>query len=415
METWVGLLDCNNFFVSCERLFRPDLIGKPVVVLSSNDGCVVARSQEVKDMDIPMGVPYFKIKDILQTKQVTVFSGNHRLYRDVSKRVFAVMRELLDDIEQYSVDEAFFCIEGDSLAKIELVIQTIKDKVEQQIGIPVSLGVGRSKTLAKVANDIAKRSNGRCVLTDAVWSQRQSSLSLSSIWGIGGRLAKRFAEHEIRTVADLLVADPARIKQLFGVVGLRLREELSGQPVLRTKEVPKQSIMSSRSFAATTTACAVLEEAVAFHVEQVTWELRQIGQRAGKITVFIAPSRHGDFVLHNQTGERVLTEPANDTAVILQTATELVRELYRSDIPYKKAGVRVSELVPEQITQLGLFREVTIENNALQQTLDGLNSRFVTGRVHFGFLEGKRAYSARTNLRSPSYTTKWSDVAEVKA
>lgn len=415
MENWVGLLDCNNFFVSCERLFRPDLLNVPVVVLSSNDGCVVARSKEIKDMGVPMGVPYFKIKDILKTSNTKVFSGNHKLYKDISKRVFISMAQIVDNMEQYSVDEAFFYFTG-TKAEAEKLSTTLRDTVEREVGIPVSIGVAATKTLAKVANDKAKKSRQVVVLTTTDWEDSKQDYLLSDVWGIGGQLSKRFSAAGLVSVADLLQADRARIKQLFGVVGERLQDELKGIPSKQRESKAKQSIMSSRSFKEASSNRAVIEEAVAYHVEQIAYELRTIGYKTNGISVFFAPSRHGDFLLQGQSGFRQLDTPTNSTKVLLQAAIELVLELHVAGVPYKKAGVRVGELVPESVVQESLFNQETIlESDVLQSTLDTLSKQFKVGRVHQGFLEGKTLYSAKADARSPGYTTSWNDLAEVKA
>ena len=415
-QTWVGLLDCNNFFVSCERLFRPDLKTVPVAVLSSNDGCIVARSQEVKDMQIPMGVPYFQVKDILKTGEVTLFSGNHRLYRAISKRVFSVMQSVHVDIEQYSVDEAFFYFTGTEGEVAELA-QEIKDRVEQQVGVPVSIGVATSKTLAKVANDIAKKTTGHKILTKDEWEEKQSEYELAAVWGIGRRLSQSLREAGLLTVKDYLKADQAWVKQRYGVIGGRLQQELNGTSVLVSKEKkPKQSIMSSRSFGAETTEKTVIEEAVLYHVEQVAFELRQMGYCAGVLAVFLSPSRHGDFALQSKAGERIFEVPLSATQDLAKAAIALVRELCVADVPYKKAGVRVSHLQPQEIAQLALFTEVdALKDNKLQVAIDAVNSRFKTGRVHQGFLEGKRIYSPKSELSSPAYTSDWNQLAVVKA
>lgn len=415
-EQWVGLLDCNNFFVSCERLFRPDLLQVPVAVLSSNDGCIVARSKEVKDMDIPMGVPYFKVKDILKTHNVTLFSGNHRLYRAISKRVFNALRTIHPDIQQYSIDEAFFYFTGTKDEAADLANQ-IKSTVEKLVGIPVSIGLAKSKTLAKVANDTAKRTTGTKVLSTADWIEQADTYAIGSVWGVGRRLSQSLRESGIKTAAEYLHADPARIKQKYGVVGLRLQQELYGVSVLyKNHSKPKQSIMSSRSFGAETTSLTVIEEAVLYHTEQVTMELREMGYCAGVLSVFLLPSRHGDFALQGQGGEHVFDVPVATTSGVARAAIQLTKELFKATVPYKKVGIRVSHLQPKEVAQLALFKEEnTPKEDTLQAAIDSINKRFKTGRVHQGFLEGKRAYSPTANLESPKYTSDWKQLAVVKA
>lgn len=417
MTRWIGLLDCNNFFVSCERLFRPDLLHTPVAVLSSNDGCIVARSQEVKDIDIPMGVPYFQVKDILRTNNVQLFSGNHRLYRAISKRVFNVMKSVHSDIEQYSIDEAFFYFIG-SEAEVRKLMSEIKLAVETQVGVPVSVGVSTSKTLAKVANDIAKKTSGEKLLDLPEWREKQKEFPLSSVWGVGRRLSASLRDRGLVTVFDYVKADSERIKQTYGVVGARLLQELQGTPASKQKdERVKQSIMSSRSFAKETTKLSILEEAVLFHIEQVSLELRHMQHGCKVLGVSIAPSRHGDFALQNKASEQHFTSPVSSTRDLAAAAVSLLKQMYTADVPYKKVGVRVSHLQPKEVAQLDLFaaESNTSDVEGLQQALDDIQKRFTTGRVHLGFLEGVRAYSAKSDLRSPAYMSDWKDLPTVKA
>ncbi len=409
----IGLLDCNNFFVSCERLFRPDLKGKPVVVLSSNDGCVVARSQEIKDIGVPMGVPYFQIKDTLNKHRATTFSSHFALYRDISRRVFAVMRSELDQVEQYSIDEAFFLVTEDP----EGTARRVKQAVEKAVGIPVSVGVAPTKTLAKFANREAKRGKGVHVFDTANWAELAPTVALSQIWGVGGQLEKRYASHGMRAVGDLLQADQARIQQLFGVGGVRLQRELSGKMVfaLHEKHEPQQSIMSSRSFPGTVTDQAVLADAVAYHVRHAAADLRAQAQVTGHVRVSIYPSRHGDFVLRGGTKEAILTAPTNNTLTLLNVAHTLLEELYEPDVPYKKAGVTFLELGPAEGVTGTLFAPDTTPVNArLMAVVDQLNQHSGREVVLLGSrLKGDR-WQARSEVRSPAYTTRWSDIATVK-
>ena len=296
---YIGVIDCNNFFVSCERLFRPDLVGKPVVVLSSNDGCVVARSQEVKDMGVVMGVPIFQIKDIVKDKGITTFSSHFALYRDLSSRVFTVVKTLLPTMEIYSIDEAFFSIKADSKELLEAELRRIKIEVERQIGIPVSLGVAATKTQAKYANRLAKKAGGVVVLEPSDWDNLVTTIPLQTIWGVGGKLELRYKEAGLRTVVDLIDCPKPRVDSLFGITGLRLQSELAGTPVYAVinKHAPQQSITSSRSFEKNVTDLAVVKDAVAYHVRQVVADLRHLRLKAKYISVMLGTSRHSDYVL----------------------------------------------------------------------------------------------------------------------
>lgn len=411
----IGVLDCNNFFVSCERIFRPDLQQKPVVVLSSNDGCVVARSQEVKDMNIPMGVPYFHIKDILQKEKVSVFSSHFALYRDVSRRVFEVLRTELDQIEQYSIDEAFFIIPRE-LDSMEFG-RYLKDKVTRLVGVPVSVGVGRSKTQAKVAVHRAKKGSGVFVWTDDVWQTEILRLPLATVWGVGAQLELRYKQHGVVTVADLLSIDPARIDKLFGIAGLRLQQELSGNAMstVSNRAIRQQSVMSSRSFRSSTQDFVVIEDAVAYHVRHVAETLRTMDVGAYEIRVFIRPSRHGDYVLRGGSATAVLPAATNDTFELLRAATELLRELYQSGVPYKKAGVVVSNLQSNPAKQGSLFSSESTSHAALLSVVDAINTKAGKETITVGNRFKHGVWGARLDARSPAYTTRWSDIATVRA
>lgn len=411
----VGLLDCNNFFVSCERLFRPDLVGKPVLVLSSNDGCVVARSQEVKDIGVLMGVPYFHIKDIVKKYGITTFSSHFALYRDISRRVFSVLREELGVIDQYSIDEAFFGVSGDP----EDLAKHLKALVQMKVGIPVSVGIAPTKTQAKFANSLAKKSqSGVYVLEKEDWEVRAKSVLLKDIWGVGGKLELRYKQYGLHTVADLLGADPSRIKSLFGINGLRVRQDLGGQSTmpLSSHFEPQKSIMSTRSFGKETTDKSVIADAVAYHTRHVAADLRAMKHQAQLIRVLVLPSRHGDFFLRGGVKEAVLPVPTNDTIELLRVAERLVGELFEPGVPYKKAGVVVANLSSAEAgQQANLFREVDTKQFALMDTIDALNTHNKREVVVLGSRLKSDEWHTRAGMCSPAYTTRWTDIASVKA
>lgn len=418
MEEWIGLIDCNNFFASCERLFRPDLRRKPVVVLSSNDGCVVARSQEIKDKGIPMGVPYFKVKDILKDIEATTFSSHFALYRDISRRVFTVVNRECDAMEQYSIDEAFFILKG-SKVEVESQLLVIKDIIEREVGMPVSVGVGKSKTLAKYANQIAKKTNGGFVLTMDEWQARAASVPLGDLWGVGYRLTEEYKKHGLTTVADLLLVERRQIQALFGVVGVRIWLELKGIPTTSggSKEHIQGSILHSRSFKHTTTDILVLKDAVAYHLREASGDLRDQGLKARCLKVSLQTSRHDDWFLQGGSKEVIFNAPTSDIFVLLKAATKLVDELYRDGVPYKKAGILLYDLVPEQVDQRSLFEDVQEAKTAsLTPLIDILNTR-LSGRAAVlvgSYLKGAE-WESSSAKRSPAYTTSWSDLVTVKA
>ncbi len=414
-ESLIGVLDCNNFFVSCERLFRPDLVGKPVVVLSSNDGCVIARSQEIKDMGISMGVPYFTIKDTMEKAGATTFSSHFALYRDISRRVFEVMREELEVVEQYSIDEAFFTVAGD----FEGVARRVKQAVETKVGIPVSIGIAKTKTLAKLASKKAKKSGGVYLLNDEVWTELMTATSLAEIWGVGGALELKYKQHNLRTVAEFINTDTSRITALFGSYGTALQQELKGVSVFKLghKIEPKQSLVSSRSFQKTTDKFEVLADAVAYHMRHAAADLRMMQLKTGVVRVFIQPSRHGDFILRGGSKEFILDKPTNDSIELLNIANELLKAVYEAGVPYKKAGVTLNQFVPESINQTTLFEPLETINskNELMKTVDYLNGKKGKELVLLGSRLLSEKWQSRSAKNSPAYTTRWSDIAKVQA
>ena len=417
MESWVGLLDCNNFFVSCERLFRPDLKSRPVVVLSSNDGCVVARSQEIKDKGIAMGVPYFQIKDIIKDIEAVTFSSHFALYRDISRRVFEVMKVEIETTEQYSVDEAFFIFEG-SLEEVELKVKAIKDRVEREVGIPVSVGMALSKTQAKYASSVAKKTGGIYVMPQSEWYDRTTSIPLFSIWGIGQRSAEAYRNQGLATVADLIALERRQVRGLFGVVGERLWQELKGEPsVALSKRLEHQkSILNSRSFKETTTDISVLKDAVAAHVREAAEDLRSMDLKAAYIQISLGTSRHGDFMLQGGSEHRTFSEPTDDTFMFLKAAMDLVDEIYQPGVPYKKAGVLLAEFTPKAVHQLSIFASKEEEKTAsLMPVIDALNRNMGRDSIVLGSrLQAHKRESSRES-KSPAYTTDWSELKTVRA
>ncbi len=417
---YYGLIDCNNFFVSCERLFRPDLVGKPVVVLSSNDGCVVARSQEIKDIGIPMGVPYFQIKDILKDNKATVFSSNFALYRDISRRVMMVVRREIEAVEVYSIDEAFVTLEALSALHALDKMKLVKKCVEKEIGIPVSVAVAATKTQAKLVNQMAKKSTGALSVEAKEFVETFGDKPLSAVWGVGGKMERRYKEAAYHTVGDLLAADPSRVRSLFGVHGVRLQAELKGIPadtLVRESSLP-HSIMSTRSFAKKTNDLSFIKDALAHHVHEVSRDLREAGLVASSLQVILETSRHGDWLLRGGRVESVLVSPSALTPVLLKEALRLLGELYESGVPYSKTGVVVRGLLPAEAASRSLFEAGEIDDKAaaLQKTIDDINKHFGNDKLLVGkFAKGEALWRPKQDTLSPAYTTRWNEIATVKA
>jgi DNA polymerase V len=364
-------------------------------------------------MGVPMGVPYFQVKDILKKAQTTTFSSHFALYRDISRRVFSVMRAEVDSVQQYSVDEAFFLCDRHD----QVLVEHIKAAVEQRVGIPVSVGIAPTKTLAKYANTQAKQGTGVHFLDMESWPQASKSVALASIWGVGGGMELRYKAHGMRTVSDLLQAENSRIQQVFGVHGIRLKHELSGQRALPFEQEaePQKSITSSRSFGQETTNPAVIQDAVAYHTRHALADLRAMQGKARDIRVSIQPSRHGDYLLRGGSKEAVFAVPTDNTIEMLKAVQKLTQSLIEPTVPYKKVGVVLAGLTVAGNSQASLFVDKQVEkSDALMPVIDVLNKRLGKDMITFGSHLKTPQWQSRSTLKSPSYTTQWKDLKQVK-
>lgn len=364
-----------------------------------------------------MGVPYFKIKEDLAKVNTAVFSSNFTLYRDISKRVMTVLKELVEEVDQYSIDEAFFIVRGseESVAK---QLAYLKSEVERRIGIPVSIGAAKTKTIAKIANHQAKASGQPYLLSDNNWIRLQASIGLHEVWGIGRKTSSKMRDHGLVTVADFLNTDRALVAQLFGVEGVRKWNELNEQSVYGMHERSnklQQSIMSTRSFSQSVKKLSVIEDAINYHVTEAAKELRSLGAVAGAIEVHIRPSRHGDWSLRGGKIGVLLATPTNDTQTLLKTALGLTQQIWEQGVPYKKAGVILSMIKSTDSVQLDLFENDDRKSNGLSAVVDQLNQRFGPRSLNFGRLKNATGWQASITHLSPRYTTNWSELAKVKA
>ena len=411
----IGLMDCNNFFVSCERLFRPDLLKKPVAVLSSNDGCIVARSQEIKDLGVPMGVPYFQVRDVCDKAGAVLFSSNFTLYRDISARVMHTLTSEVGECEVYSIDEAFFEV-SDTITQDE--VMAIRLRVMKNVGLPVSIGVAKTKTLAKQASAMAKKiTNGICILT-LDDQEHINNAPCSSVWGLGRQTSTKLREMGVTTIGEYIALDRAVVRRDFGIAGERVYNELQGTVVYglgHNSEDIRKSITSSRSFEKTTNNLANLESAVAYHVTSVAEKLREKKLVASRVYVTMQASRHGDFFLRNTSTEIVLTLPTSSTNDLLTEVLARVRTLYDPEVPYKKVGVTLGGLMPESYVTTTLFGvSMKDEDMNIDAVTDSINEKFGHGTLRSGVIfAGATRSSAK--LRSKEYTTHWEDIPSVGA
>ncbi|MGC4033707.1 MAG: Y-family DNA polymerase [Tepidisphaeraceae bacterium] len=420
-----ALVDANSFYASCEQIFRPALEGKPVVVLSNNDGCVVARSKEAKALAIDMQAPYFKIKHILRQHNVAVFSSNYTLYADMSRRVQDVLRPHAEAMEVYSIDESFLWWSRD-LPWQEFAWQ-IKDQVLQWTGLPVGIGVGPTKTLAKLANHLAKRGKGTTGVhvldTSEAIDAALDATTLLDIWGVSTRTAARLMKLGIATPRQLRDASPATVRQELGVVGQRIVYELRGRSVIELEETApdKQNVCCSRSFDHETQSLAAITEAVSTFASQAAAKIRRQELVTGRVGVFIQTNRHAPVVQYAASYAVSLSEPTEDTSQIAKAAAWCLRQIYRPEHEYKKAGVMLFDLCKRERAQLGLYTARDREqSHRLMTTLDEINQRFGRGAVRLGSaspfgLNPCRTWHLRSDHRSPRYTTRWEELPTATA
>ncbi len=421
-----ALVDVNNFYVSCELVFKPSLDGLPVVVLSNNDGCAVARSNEVKALGVKMGTPWFKMKDLARQHGILALSSNYTLYGDMSNRVTCILRDFAPDLEVYSIDESFLRIEtvahlyGGALP----MGHQMRDRIRQWTGLPVCVGVGPTKTLAKFANHLAKQHaafDGVCDLHALSRSERLSwmhGVAVGEVWGIGHRLARHLNARGIDTVLDLRNAAPQEMRTHFGIVVERTCQELRGISCLGLEAVtpPRQQIMSSRSFGAPVKTRGELREAVASYLARAAEKLRRQHSAAGAVYVFILTNRFRDDAPQHNAGITVpMADATDDTLALTAAALRGLDAIYRPGFHYKKAGVMLTLLSDRRTRQATLFDDpVAREKSArLMATMDAINREFGHGALRSGVSGVAQRWATRAGNRSPRYTTRWDELPVV--
>ncbi|AFY60855.1 Y-family DNA polymerase [Synechococcus sp. PCC 6312] len=411
-----ALVDCNNFYVSCERVFKPKLQGQPVVVLSNNDGCVVARSQEVKALGVPMGAPFFKIKDLVAAHNIQVFWSNYALYGDMSQRVMQTLTYLCPGLEVYSIDEAFLDFSGFQAHPLKQG-QAIRETVLQWTGIPVSIGIAPTKVLAKVANKLAKQNGGVLVLSPSAINSVLASLSVEDIWDISTRWGQRLRTINITNAAELESANLAMIRQKFNVVMERIVRELRGESCLPLESVinPQQSLVVSRSFGQPVTTLTELKQAVATYISRATEKLRSKELMTTHVTVFARTNRFQENY-ESPSASMTLLKPTNHTGKLLDVALRCAESMYQAGRAYKKAGVILQGLSPHQAIQHTFFDAPCDEKEeALMATLDRINQRFGQHTLRYGAIGIKQHWVMRRSQRSPHYTTQWKELWTIQS
>ncbi|MEO6308776.1 MAG: Y-family DNA polymerase [Nitrospiraceae bacterium] len=417
-----ALVDCNNFYASCERVFNPRLNGQPIVVLSNNDGCVVARSNEAKALGIGMGVPEFQIRPLLRAHHVQVFSSNYTLYGDLSQRVMETLEQFCPDLELYSIDEAFLSLSGFTSRNLTEYGHTIRSTVKRWTGIPVSVGIAETKTLAKIANRMAKHTpNTGGVFNLLACSDRDALLgrmAVEEVWGIGRNHTHMLKQHGITSALQLRGADDQWIRKRMGIVGLRLVMELRGVSCLDLEQCPppKQSLTCSRAFGKSITTLTEMEEAVSLYTSRVAEKLRQEQLAATVLTVFLHTNEFKEGPQYSNARTTKLPIATDSTHELIGSALRSIRTIYRDGYQYKKAGVLLTGLVSINQTQADLFdQQDHVRSKRLMSALDAVNERWGTGTLQYASSGFTKKWKTQFHRRSPAYTTHWEELPVVKA
>ncbi|MBP3202231.1 MAG: Y-family DNA polymerase [Bacteroidales bacterium] len=414
-----ALADCNNFFASCERVFRPELNGKPVIVLSNNDGCAIARSNEAKALGIKMGDPYFKIKPIIEANHVAVFSSNFPLYGDMSRRVQEVLRMFSPAVEPYSIDESFLDLSGLEVADFQALAQEISRTCLRYTAIPLSVGIAPSKTLAKIASKLCKqypRLEGGCYMYRPQDIEKVlRRFPVQDVWGIGRRSARRLADMGIRTAWDYTQLPETTVRKVFNLPGFRTWKELQGTPCIQFEDMlePKQSICVSRSFSHDVRALDEFVEQITTFAGKAVEKLRAQGSFALEMAVFAMTNRFKENLPQSNEGRYVMfPEATQDYRTIVTTAAETARIIFHPELAYKKGGVVFTKM--EQTHTPSLFdKPEDAEREArLSASIDHIKKSFGEESLLFG-IQGDGKFHMAQDFKSPHYTTRWSDLPSV--
>lgn len=415
-----ALVDCNNFYASCERVFRPNLRQQPIVVLSNNDGCVIARSNEAKALGVPMGAPAFKFKELFEKHHIHVFSSNYALYGDMSHRVMTLLSTFTPDIEIYSVDEAFLQFKGFDLFTLQGYAETIKKTVDKGTGIPISIGIAPTKALSKVANRIAKKfpkETGGVYIIDAEAKRIKALkwLVIGDVWGIGRQHSKRLQALKIRTAYDFINLNDAWVRKHLSVVGLRLKHELEGKSTLSLEIVQnKKAIATTRSFDRMFTDIDDIKERVSTFAVSCAEKLRKQQSCCNVLMVFLHTNGFRKDL--PQYGKNIIIRthyPTNSSIDLIRYAVQGLEQIYKEGYHYKKAGVIVMGITPENTKQFTLFTAENPKHLPLMKTIDSLNKGIGQNKVKFASQDLGRTWKMKQEKLSPRYTTKLTEIINI--
>lgn len=417
-----ALVDCNNFFVSCERVFNPKLCNRPVIVLSSNDGCTVARSNEAKQLGIAMGEPFFKIKDLVRRHNIAVLSSNFALYGDLSSRVMSIIQETIAQVEIYSIDEAFLNLSD--LEDQACVYKTCKDlnlKIEKYTGIPVSIGIASSRTLAKIANHVAKKNITERIFhldNQSIINTTLTNCKIRDIWGIGRQYEKKLHTLGITTAAELAKLPESMVKRIFSVPMWRTIQELNGIPSieLRDNTASKKQIMVSRSFGHRVTALSELQEALATYVSSAAEKLRAQQSLAGGLYVFMHTGLHGaSESIYKNSLYIPLESHSSDTCTLIYHAKQGLKKLFKNGYRYQKVGVVLCDLSNADNKQCDMFADQNLQHNDnLMATIDNINKKLGKSSIQFAAAGLEKSWRVQSNNRSSDFTSSWQGLPIVR-
>ena len=420
LDNSIALIDCNNFYASCERIFNPKLMRKPIVVLSNNDGCIITRSAEAKKLGIKMGEPYFKVKKIIDKNNVKVFSSNYSLYGDISQRVMETLARFAPDIEIYSIDEAFLGLNGFENYELSKYCSYIRRTIKKWVGIPVSIGVSSTKTLSKIANNLAKKNkeyDGVCLLK--TWFDINEALKLTPIedvWGIGRRLSSFLQRYNINTAYDFIQLDKGWVRKNMGVVGEKTFLELCGVSCIELDLIPsdKKSCCVSRSFSKPIEKIYDLEESVSAYGTRVSEKIREEGLVAESMSVFVLTNHFNRKEKQYSNSIKLqLPFPTNNSIKIVKRTLEGIRKIYREGYRYKKAGVILYGLSKSSQTK-GLLDYDRESSDIIMNTMDRINERYGSSTIRLASEGIEKSWKMRRESVSPCYTTSFNDLVEVK-
>jgi DNA polymerase V len=415
-----ALVDCNNFFASCERVFRPDLIGKPVVVLSNNDGCVIARSNEAKAVGVPMGAPAFEHEELFKKHNVQVFSANFALYGDMSHRVMNILSEYTPEIEIYSIDEAFLKLQGFEKFNLQSYGQEMQRRVVKWTGLSISVGIAPTKALAKVATRIAKKFPGKTNSVYLIDSEEKRLkalkwLKIEDVWGIGRQHAKRLKAINVNTAFDFTQLNDSWIKKNLSIVGLRLKNDLQGIPTLDLEMIQsKKNIATTRSFEKNYTGLEQLNERITTFAVSCAEKLRKQKSCCNSMMVFIHTNGHRhDLPQYSRNIVVKLPFPTNSGIELAKFAKQALGKIFRKGFHYKKAGVIVMDFSQENQKQFKIFENSNARHVPLMQAIDKINASFGQQKIRLASQDLKRVWKMKQEKLSPRYTTKLDEIITI--